>query len=307
MRKLEYVSDEKAAEAAAELEAAFSDGTAAAEEDGMVYPAPKESRSFGLLYAPGEQFAFCDGGTSGCGEPSLQADRAGEGDRKSRLSSGVSASAWSRCVAATPDDVAEIIAAGHRVYVEAGAGLGAGYTDSMYEEAGAEVLETDEEVIAKCDVIAKSGQLTENEIGMMRPEQVIFGNFRPAARRDLVDALLGSGASSFAFEMTQRDYAFGFCDCYDLGWEGMFNAVSRDVDQFIAVLDKGIRVACADDGYLRRGLVTFNGYLTNEETSAIQGRPWVSPEAVMNIDRWTLDQAPECSTVRSKNIYPAFE
>lgn len=47
------------------------------------------------------------------------------------------------------------------------------------------------------------------------------------------------------------------------------------------ILNKGLETACAQDGFLRRSLTCYKGYLTHEETSGIQGRPWVQPEVIL--------------------------
>ena len=43
----------------------------------------------------------------------------------------------------------------------------------------------------------------------------------------------------------------------------------------------GLEEACVRDGYLRRSLTAYKGYLTHEETSGIQNRPWVKPEVIL--------------------------
>lgn len=52
--------------------------------------------------------------------------------------------------------------------------------------------------------------------------------------------------------------------------------------------------------------VFYNGYLTHEETSGIQGRPWVSPEVILGITDRKLDPAPPATKTRSDNVYPEF-
>ena len=46
--------------------------------------------------------------------------------------------------------------------------------------------------------------------------------------------------------------------------------------------------------------------LTHEETSGIQGRPWVSPEVILGITDRKLDPAPPATKTRSDNVYPEF-
>ena len=74
----------------------------------------------------------------------------------------------------------------------------------------------------------------------------------------------------------------------------------------IAILNKGVRQACIEDGYLRRSLTAYKGYLTHEETSGIQNRPWVPPEIILGIENRQLDPAPKTTVTRSDNFYTEF-
>lgn len=76
---------------------------------------------------------------------------------------------------------------------------------------------------------------------------------------------------------------------------------------FRKVLKYGVAGACVRDGYLRRGLTVYNGYLTHEETSKIQNRPWVKPEVILGIQNEKLDPAPFNTKNRSEMFYPEFE
>jgi alanine dehydrogenase len=69
-----------------------------------------------------------------------------------------------------------------------------------------------------------------------------------------------------------------------------------------SILNTGVEAACIKDGFLRRSLTAYKGYLTHEETSAIQGRPWVRPEDVMKISNRKLDFAPAATMTKSDNI-----
>ncbi len=68
------------------------------------------------------------------------------------------------------------------------------------------------------------------------------------------------------------------------------------------ILNHGLKEACVRDGFLRRSLTTYKGYLTHEETSGIQGRPWIRPEDILGIADRTLDPAPPATTTRSNNF-----
>lgn len=71
---------------------------------------------------------------------------------------------------------------------------------------------------------------------------------------------------------------------------------------FRSILNNGVAQACAKDGFLRRSLTTYKGYLTHEETSALQNRPWIRPEDILGIADQKLDPAPPATVTRSDNF-----
>ncbi len=70
---------------------------------------------------------------------------------------------------------------------------------------------------------------------------------------------------------------------------------------FKNILNNGIEKACINDGFLRRSLTAYKGYLTHEETSAIQNRAWIEPEVILNIQNERLDFAPTATPTKSDN------
>lgn len=70
---------------------------------------------------------------------------------------------------------------------------------------------------------------------------------------------------------------------------------------FRNILNLGVEEACVRDGFLRRSMTTYKGLLTHEETSALQNRPWIRPEDVLNIADKNLDPAPPATVTRSTN------
>lgn len=70
---------------------------------------------------------------------------------------------------------------------------------------------------------------------------------------------------------------------------------------FRNILNLGVAEACVRDGFLRRSLTAYKGYLTHEETSALQNRPWIQPEKILGIEDRTLDPAPPATVTRSNN------
>lgn len=79
------------------------------------------------------------------------------------------------------------------------------------------------------------------------------------------------------------------------------------VNHLRSIMNNGVAEACARDGYLRRGMVTYKGYLTHEETSGIQNRPWVQPEKILGIEGKKLDPAPKNTVTRSELFYEEFK
>jgi len=71
---------------------------------------------------------------------------------------------------------------------------------------------------------------------------------------------------------------------------------------FRNIMNNGVKDACIKDGFLRRSMTTYKGYLTHEETSAIQNKPWIRPEDILKISNENLDQAPASTVTRSSNF-----
>ena len=78
---------------------------------------------------------------------------------------------------------------------------------------------------------------------------------------------------------------------------------AETLPMLLNVLNNGVKEACVSDGFIRRSLTTYKGYLTHEETSGIQGRPWARPEDILGIADRKLDFAPPATTTRSENFY----
>ncbi|MBQ3321650.1 MAG: alanine dehydrogenase [Firmicutes bacterium] len=75
---------------------------------------------------------------------------------------------------------------------------------------------------------------------------------------------------------------------------------------FRNIIKNGVAGACVRDGFLRRSLTAYRGYLTHEETSGIQNRPWVPAEKILGIENQKLDPAPKPTLTRSDNFYPEY-
>lgn len=369
----------------------------------------------------------------------------------------------------TPAEVEAIVRDGHEVYVQKGAGVGAGFADEQYVQEGAKLVDTMEEIYGTCDFVTKVKELEPCEFPLLRENQIVLTCIHPAAHPQEVQALLDSKCIAFTAEDAHR---YGSPNCEAAGKQGammgleslqsihggkgkfvnglggapgvkalvigggtvgraattvlhalgawvtvmdinigtlrdigkqfneevntqisnrynlkkllpeidvVYNCVrwpknatefmidremvrsmekgsvivdiSNDdngaiesfhetthenpryieegvvhycvsnipgaianstsiayaasvIPHFRAILNHGVAEACVRDGFLRRALTAYRGYLTHEETSALQGRPWVRPEDILGIADRQLDPAPPATVTRSDNFLP---
>ncbi len=103
-------------------------------------------------------------------------------------------------VGMTPDAAREAVAHGHRVMIETGAGLGAGFADADYAAAGAEVVATAEEVFAEAEMIVKVKEPQAAERKRLRAGQLLFTYLHLAPDPEQTRDLLASGATCIAYE-----------------------------------------------------------------------------------------------------------
>jgi alanine dehydrogenase len=106
-------------------------------------------------------------------------------------------------VAITPAGVAELANRGHEVLIQAGAGDGSAISDRDFKAAGAQVVDTADEVWAEADLLLKVKEPIEAEYGRMRKGQTLFTYLHLAASKACTDALLASGTTSIAYETVQ--------------------------------------------------------------------------------------------------------
>ncbi len=111
-------------------------------------------------------------------------------------------------VGMTPALVQDLVARGHTVKIEAGAGLGAGFSDAAYEQAGAELVKTAAEIFAQSEMIVKVKEPQAEERKMLREGQLLFTYLHLAPDADQTHDLLASGCTAIAYE-TVTDAAGG--------------------------------------------------------------------------------------------------
>ncbi len=103
-------------------------------------------------------------------------------------------------VGLTPAAVAELIANGHEVLIQASAGASISFTDDLYLEAGAEIADTAEEVFARADMIVKVKEPQASERAMLREGQTLFTYLHLAPDIPQTNELIQSGATCIAYE-----------------------------------------------------------------------------------------------------------
>ncbi|MBQ1715415.1 MAG: alanine dehydrogenase [Firmicutes bacterium] len=373
-------------------------------------------------------------------------------------------------VTATPAEVEVLVGDGHEVHITKNAGYMAGFDDEEYAAAGAIIEESNDDIWAKCDFVAKVKEIEPSEYDLLREGQIIFCCVHPAGHREEVDKLLEKKVIAITAEDSHR---YGSPNCEAAGKAGAFMGlwsmmtfnggsgkfvsglagapgikalvcgagtvgkaavetlvnmgawvtvadvnigILRDLQQkydgkintimsnranlsaeikntdlvinsvrwpkdakdymidremvrsmrrgsvivdisndygcietfhetthenptyieegvvhycvanipgaiagstskslaagvlghFRNIMNLGLKEAMARDGYLRRSLTCYKGYLTHQETSAIQNRPWVRPEVILGLEGRELDPAPQPTVSVSNNFYPEF-
>jgi alanine dehydrogenase len=103
-------------------------------------------------------------------------------------------------VGLAPSAAYQLTRRGHRVLVEAGAGVGAGFPDSDYAAAGATLLQEHAALFEQGELIVKVKEPQPSECPLLRRGQILFTYLHLAASRTLTEALLKSGVTGIAYE-----------------------------------------------------------------------------------------------------------
>lgn len=105
-------------------------------------------------------------------------------------------------VAITPAGVMNLVNAGHKVYIQTGAGVGSGFTDFDYMNAGGTIVCSPEEVWSK-ELILKVKEPLPSEYKYFREGLIIFTYFHLAAEGELAKTLLEHKVTAIAYETVQ--------------------------------------------------------------------------------------------------------
>jgi alanine dehydrogenase len=106
-------------------------------------------------------------------------------------------------VAATPEGIRELVRAGHRALVQAGAGEGSAISDEQYADAGAEISPDADAVFAEADLIVKVKEPQPQEYERFREGHTLFTYLHLAADGDLTRFLADRKVAAVAYETVQ--------------------------------------------------------------------------------------------------------
>jgi len=106
-------------------------------------------------------------------------------------------------VAITPVGVAELVAHGHEIYVQAGAGIGSAISDDEYRAQGAQIVTTAEDTWAIGEMVLKVKEPVASEFDYLRDDLLLFTYLHLAADPAGTEALLNAGTTAIAYETVQ--------------------------------------------------------------------------------------------------------
>ena len=108
-------------------------------------------------------------------------------------------------VSMTPSGVEQMLAHGHDVRLENGAGDGSVFYDEDYRKVGATICDSPKEIYETCDMIMKVKEPLPVEYPLIRKGQILFTFFHFAASLELTKAIVDSGSIAVAYETVERE------------------------------------------------------------------------------------------------------
>ena len=107
-------------------------------------------------------------------------------------------------VAATPDTVKKMLALGHTVVVQRGAGRASSYTDAAFETAGAEIAPTTADALAGADLLLKVRSPTTDELGGLKAGAGFAALLDAYGASDVIESYAHAGVTAIAMELVPR-------------------------------------------------------------------------------------------------------
>ncbi len=109
-------------------------------------------------------------------------------------------------IALPPGGVRELTRRGHKVFVEANAGAGSGFTDNEYIQAGALIGNTAADVWTRANMVVKVKEPLPSEYGFLREDLILFTYLHLAASEELTRAMMESGVIGIAYETVENEH-----------------------------------------------------------------------------------------------------
>ena len=103
-------------------------------------------------------------------------------------------------VGLTPQSVKELVKDKHTVLIQTDAGLGAGFSNSDYEQSGAKIVNSAEDIFSDSEMIVKVKEPQLNEVQMLRENQILFTYLHLSAAPELTKSLVDTNAICIAYE-----------------------------------------------------------------------------------------------------------
>ncbi len=105
----------------------------------------------------------------------------------------------------TPQAVDLLVSYGHEILIETNAGKSASYSDKAYRDVGAQIIDTKEEIF-QCDIILRISPFSNEEIDMLRGNQVIISTMQPHAHcRESIQKLMQKKVTAIAYEYLENE------------------------------------------------------------------------------------------------------
>ena len=108
-------------------------------------------------------------------------------------------------VSLIPSSVKNLVDNDNIVYIETGAGVKIGFSDDLYEQAGAKILNSAAEVYDKSEVIVKVKELQKEEYALLKNGQTVISYFHLSIEPELTEVLLKKKITTIAYETIEKE------------------------------------------------------------------------------------------------------
>lgn len=115
----------------------------------------------------------------------------------------------------SPSGVSVLVENGHKVFVQAGAGLKSGYSNEEFSSLGAGIVFTKEEAFGRSDIVLNISPLDEEESKLVKKDQILLGFHHLAvSRKNILEELLKKNITMLGYEIVQKkDDELPFLEC----------------------------------------------------------------------------------------------